>query len=181
MKQGNLTLVLVAALAACGSKPPAPAAPPEPPAQPHTEPVTAVAEPSALAPMPAPAPPPTPDPATVNVGLLATERGAWDTARPVFDKDCAMCHTKAGKKSAKKKLDHFDMDTYPPGGHHTATIGFEIREVLGITGKKATMPKNAPGSVKGDDLALIKAWTDAWEAADTAGAHPPAAPGKGGD
>ena len=61
---------------------------------------------------------------------------------------------------------------YPLGGHHTATIGFTIRDVLGISGKKATMPYDKPGSVQGDDLAAIKAWTDAWEAADKGGAHP---------
>ncbi|MEO8548515.1 MAG: hypothetical protein ABI678_01010 [Kofleriaceae bacterium] len=99
----------------------------------------------------------------------------------MFDKACASCHTKAGKKSAKKKLDHFDMDTYPPGGHHTGTIGFTIRDVLGISAKKPTMPYDKPGSVKGDDLATIKAWTDAWETAEKGGAHPPVAPDKDDD
>jgi mono/diheme cytochrome c family protein len=109
-----------------------------------------------------------------KVELLAAETAAWDTAKPVFDNACASCHTTAGKKVSKKKLDHFNMDAYPLGGHHAATIGFTIRDVLGISGKKPTMPANKPGSVKGDDLATIKAWTDAWEAAETGGAHPPA-------
>ncbi|MEP6865710.1 MAG: hypothetical protein ABJE66_34140 [Deltaproteobacteria bacterium] len=122
-----------------------------------------------------------PDPAKIKVDLLASERAAWETARPVFDKACASCHTNAGKKSAKKKLDHFDMDTYPPGGHHTGTIGFTIRDVLGISGKKPTMPYDKPGSIKGDDLATIKAWTDAWESAEKAGAHPPVTPDKDDD
>jgi hypothetical protein len=46
---------------------------------------------------------------------------------------------------------HFDMDRYPFGRHHTATIGFTIRDV---------------------ELAAIKAWTDAWEVAKKGGAHP---------
>lgn len=113
-----------------------------------------------------------PDPAKVKAELLAAETAAWDTAKPVFEKNCASCHTKTGKKSSKKKLDHMDFTTYPIGGHHTGTIGFAVRDVLGISGKKPTMPFDKPGSVKGDELAAIKAWTDAWEAADKGGAHP---------
>ncbi|MBS1123507.1 MAG: hypothetical protein H6Q90_5735 [Deltaproteobacteria bacterium] len=120
--------------------------------------------------------PPTPDPAQVKADLLAAETSAWEVARPVFTKWCASCHTKAGKKAAKKKLDHFDMDPYPPGGHHAGTIGFTIRDVLGITGKKPKMPSDKPGSVKGDDLAKIKAWTDTWETSEKAGAHQAVAP-----
>jgi cytochrome c5 len=125
--------------------------------------------------------PPTPtderaDPAPADAApandLLAAERAAWDTAKPVFDQACATCHTSAGKKATKKKLAHFNIDAYPPGGHHTGTIGFTIRGVLGISGKKPTMPYDKPGSVKADDLAKIKAWSDAWEAAEKAGAHP---------
>jgi len=104
--------------------------------------------------------------------LVAMETAAWDKARPVFAKYCASCHTTAGKKKSAKKLDHFNMDTYPLGGHHAATIGFTIRDVLGISGKKATMPSDKVGAVKGDDLAVVKAWADAWEAAERAGKHP---------
>ncbi len=167
---------------ACGSKSSPPMTPAEPPHD-HADhdhgagSGGAVATPDRTPKEPdKPAEPPKPDAATVKADLLATERTAWDTAKPVFDKSCATCHSKAGKKSAKKKLDHFNMDVYPPGGHHTGTIGFTIREVLGIDGKKPTMPFDKPGSVQGEDLAKIKAWTDAWVAADKGGAHPPAAP-----
>lgn len=165
MKAWLMTL----ALAACGSKPPPPANPAPPPAEAH--------EPAPAAP-PAPPPtvtaePPKAPPADPKADALAAETAAYDKAKPVFDKYCSTCHTKAGKKSAKKKLDHFDMDSYPFGGEHTAFIGNHIRDVLGLSGKKATMPYDKPGSVKGDDLAKIKAWTDAWEAADKGGAHPP--------
>ena len=91
----------------------------------------------------------------------------------MFEKYCANCHTKTGKKATGKKLGHFDMTTYPFGGEHAKSIGNEIRVVLAIDGhKKATMPDDKPGSVKGDDLAAIKAWTEAWQAAGAAGAHP---------
>ena len=170
----SFTFVVAAALVACGSKSSTPKTPTEPvaagtpaesgkPAEPaKTE--TAKTEPT-----------PEPPKADPKAEFLAAETGAWDKAKPVFTKYCATCHTKDGKKAAKKKLDHFTMDTYPPGGHHTATIGFTIRDVLGISGKKATMPFDKPGSVKGDDLAMIKAWTDAWEAAEKGGAHAGAA------
>ena len=104
--------------------------------------------------------------------LLAAETRAWNAAKPVLDSACARCHTTAGKKASKKTLNHFNFDSYPPGGHHAATIGFTVRDVLGISGKKPTMPSDKPGSVTGEDLRKIKAWTDAWEAAEKGGAHP---------
>ena len=166
-------LLVVAALAACGSKSqPPPAAPAAPAPESHeTQPSAAGgAEPAKEAEKPA-------APASdAKADALAAETAAYEQAKPVFEKYCSMCHTKAGKKSAKKKLDHFDMDTYPFGGEHTAFIGDHIRGVLGLGGKKATMPYDKPGSVKGDELATIKAWTDAWEAAEKAGAHPPHGP-----
>lgn len=149
--KNSLVLVVALAVSACGGTPPKPTAP--------TEPATT----------------------TSNAELLATETSAWETAKPVFEKACASCHTSAGKEASKKKLDHFNMDAYPLGGHHAAMIGFTIREVLGISGKKATMPSDKPGSVQGDDLAKIKAWTDAWEAAEKAGAHPTVAGGHDDD
>lgn len=119
----------------------------------------------------APAEPAKPDP---KAELLVAETSAWQKAKPTFTRYCSTCHTKDGKKAAKKKLDHFDMDTYPLGGHHTATIGFTIRNVLGLGDKKATMPYDKPGAVQGDELDTVKAWVEAWEAAEKAGAHPPA-------
>ena len=177
MKQ-LLTIATVLAFAACGSKKPAPTTPID-----HTEhhAEEGAGSGSAVATVPEtpkepekPAEPP-PAPKDPKAELLAAETAAWDTAKPVFEKSCANCHTSAGKKAAKKKLDHFNMDTYPLGGHHTATIGYTIRDVLGISGKKPTMPYDKPGSVQGEDLAKIKAWTDAWEAAEKGGAHPAAA------
>ncbi len=103
---------------------------------------------------------------------LADEHAAYEKAKPVFDRFCAGCHTQGGKQATKKKLDHFDMSSYPFGGHHAATLGPTIRKVLAIDGGKPTMPSNKPGSVTGDDLAAIAAWTRAWDAAQSAGAHP---------
>jgi hypothetical protein len=179
-----VAIAIAIAVAACGSAsspaattpaPPAPAGP----AHAHDHDATgsgdatggAVAAPEAPPKEPARAEPSqaATDP---KADLLAAETSAWESARPVFDKACATCHTSAGKKATKKKLDHFNVDSYPPGGHHTSTIGFTIRDVLGLSGKKPTMPYDRPGSVQGADLAKTKAWTDAWEAAEKAGAHP---------
>lgn len=66
------------------------------------------------------------------------------------------------------------MTSYPFRGHHADDIGASIRRVLGGSGKKATMPKDGPGSVQGDDLALVLAWADAFDRAKSAGAHRPA-------
>lgn len=112
-----------------------------------------------------------PDPTKVKAELLAAEQTAYQRARPVFDKWCANCHTKGGKKAATSKLDHFDMTAYPFGGHHAMEFGQQIRKSLGIDGGKPTMPYNKKGAVKGDELALIAAWADAFDAAHEGGAH----------
>lgn len=159
---------LIATLVACGSKPAEPTTPP-PVATTAPDPA-----PTPVAPPPAekPAPPPI-DPAKVKADALALETAAYDKAKPVFQKYCAGCHIKGGKKADKKKLDHVDMTSYPFGGAHAKSIGNEIRVVLAIDGhKKATMPSDKPGAVTGDDLATIKAWTEAWQAAGKAGVHP---------
>jgi cytochrome c len=151
---------LLFAMFACGGKPtPAPASPPEP-------------APIAAAPAPTPVPA-KPDQEHVKADLLAAETAAYDKAKPVFDTACARCHTKTGKKMKAATLEHVDMTAYPFGGMHAASIGNEIRVVLAIDGhKKASMPADQPGSVTGDDLATIKAWTEAWQAAGAAGVHP---------
>ncbi len=106
-----------------------------------------------------------------KAALLADERAAYDKAKPVFDKYCASCHTKDGKQANAKKLDHFEMSSYPFGGHHASTLGPTIRKVLALDGGKPTMPNGKQGTVKGDDLAAIAAWTKAWQAADVVGGH----------
>ena len=185
MTKQLVTILVCAALAACGSKPSTPKTPDQPLPGDNGSGSAVV-----TAPDPAPTKPPEPtkspepakpDPDAVKTELMAAEMAAFEKAKPVFDKSCASCHTKTGKKASKKKLDHMDMTSYPFGGHHTGTIGITIREVLGISGQKPTMPFDKPGSVKGDDLATIKSWTDAWEAAETAGAHPKVAAGHDDD
>jgi hypothetical protein len=105
---------------------------------------------------------------------LAEERAAYDRARPVFDRFCASCHVRreGGRRTAA--LRHFDMSTYPFGGHHAGELASTIRHVLGADGSRPTMPRDDPGAVQGNDLALIRAWADAYDRAHAAGVHPPA-------
>ncbi|HEX5058625.1 MAG TPA: c-type cytochrome [Kofleriaceae bacterium] len=105
---------------------------------------------------------------TATADPAADETAAYENAKPVFTKYCASCHTKAGAKATAKKLDHFDMTTYPFGGHHATTIAATMRKVLAIKGGKPTMPSDRKGAVKGDELALIAAWCDAFDAAHKA-------------
>lgn len=167
---------LLFAVAACGggsstpaTAPAAPApiasAPAEPAPPAPTEPVVDPATPAE------PAPPPPPDPAQIKAALVAAEMAAFENAKPVFGKWCASCHTKGGKKASAKKLDHFDMTSYPFGGHHAMEISGEIREVLAIGGGKPSMPPNKKGAVRGEELSLIAAWADAFDAAHAGGAH----------
>ncbi len=106
-----------------------------------------------------------------KAAIAAAEQAAYEAARPVFETYCSNCHSSSGKKAAKKKLDHFNMDSYPFGGHHATEIGEEIREVLGVTGEEATMPKDKPGAVKGAELDLVVAWSKAFDASHKAGLH----------
>ncbi|MDQ3370183.1 MAG: c-type cytochrome, partial [Myxococcota bacterium] len=114
---------------------------------------------------PPPAEPARPDPAAAQAQLVAFETAAYERAKPVFEKYCASCHTKGQRGAKAGALKHFEMTTYPFGGHHAAEISGEIREVLAIGGGKPTMPKGKPGSVRGEELALIAAWADAFDAA----------------
>ena len=98
----------------------------------------------------------------------SAEEAAFAKAKPVFVKHCASCHTKGGAKATAKKLDHFDMTSYPFAGHHAGTMARTIRKVLGIGGGKPTMPADHKGAVKGDELAAIAAWADAFDAAHKA-------------
>lgn len=156
-------------VAACGgSSKPANNTPP-PPADPVPMTETTKAPDPATPAEPAP---PAEDPAAkAKAQLLATETAAFEKAKPAFDKWCASCHTKDGKKASAKKLEHFDMTTYPFGGEHGMEIAKEIREVLGLTGKRPTMPADKKGAVKGEDLEAIKAWADAFDASHAGGAH----------
>lgn len=124
---------------------------------------------------PTPKPPtdpaPTPDPAKVKADLLAAEMAAYEKAKPVFEANCARCHSKGGKLATDKKRAHFDMTTYPFGGHHAMELGTAFRKVLGIDGSKPTMPADKKGAVKGEDLALIAKWADAFDASHAGGAH----------
>ncbi len=168
----HITMIAVLFGAACGGASKDPATPPPP-----SDPIP-MAEPVEPDPVPAtPAEPkvapaePAPDPAKIKAELLAAENAAFESARPVFQANCASCHAKGGKNAKAKTMGHFDMTTYPFGGHHAMELGVQIRKSLGIDGSKPTMPKNKPGKVKGNDLALIAAWADAFDASHAGGAH----------
>jgi len=175
MKSVLLSLCILASCGGGSSKPASTPAPVDPvPMNEGSAAAPAAAEPLApsepVAPS-EPAPPVAPDPAKVRADLLAVEMAAYERAKPVFEKWCASCHSKDGKKQSAKKRDHFDTTTYPFGGHHAMEISGEIREVLGLTGKKPTMPPNRKGAVQGDELEAIEAWADAFDASHRGGAR----------
>ncbi len=153
------------ALSACASAPPAPApVPPEPP-------LVATAEPAASDGVPAEPveePVPTPTPTPVAVDLMAVEMAAYQAAKPVFEEQCESCHLVAPGKKASKGAKHFAMGSYPFGGHHASELATTIRTSLGATGKPATMPKDDPGAVQGEELKLVLAWADAFDEASAA-------------
>lgn len=173
MKQTVIAFLFAGAACGGGSSKPMTAATATTDLVPMTEPATPATTTAPADPVePAkPVEPAAPDPAKVKADLLATEMAAYEKAKPVFEKYCAKCHSKSGSKQSAKKRDHFDMTTYPFGGHHAMEISGEIREVLGLTGKKPTMPPDKKGAVKGEELELIKAWADAFDASHEGGAH----------
>ena len=113
---------------------------------------------------------PTGDAVPFQIDYGEAERTAWARAKPVFAKYCAKCHTKHVRGATAESLDAFDMTKYPIAGKYTKVVGDVVRDVLGQSGVPAKMPKDKPGTLVGDDLALILAWTDAWARAhhDTA-------------
>jgi mono/diheme cytochrome c family protein len=99
----------------------------------------------------------------------AEETAALEAAQPVFEMHCHRCHTKDGRHAKPKSLRHLDMDRYPFTGHHAHEAGRIIRKVLTTgKGKGPTMPSDDPGAVRGDELARVLAWADAFDRA-----HPP--------
>jgi hypothetical protein len=128
-----------------------------------------------------PEPEPEPDPVAEEVEepaehdhkqmLRDAEADAFAKAKPVFDEFCSACHLQGERNATQKKLDAFDMTSYPFTGEHAGEMAAEIREVLGIGGGKATMPKNKPGAVQGEDLEAIAAWADTFDASHEGGAH----------
>jgi hypothetical protein len=182
MKISRISVLGALALAACGPRAASPAATPataetadvhrdqhveEAPDDPHAGHAAVDDAPAAD-----PTPPPTaPDPAQRKADLLAAETTAFTAARPVLEKYCGSCHEQGGKKASAKKLAHFDLTAYPIRGHHAGEAGATVREVLGVGGGKATMPYGNAGVVKGDELALIVAWTEAFDASHAGGAH----------
>ncbi len=165
-------LAAVFSLAACGGKtaPEPAAAEPAPPEPAQREEQVGAGEPAPTA-QPTEAPEPQPDPTQAKTELAAAEKSAFEMAEPVFKQHCARCHVKGEKKSKAKTLGHFDMTTYPFGGHHADEISAKIRKVLAIGGGKPTMPKDDRGAVQGDELSLIAAWADAYDRAHAGGAH----------
>jgi len=165
----NKTLLLALGFAGCGgSKPPTRTTPQTTDPVPMNE---SVAEPTPPLEPTKPVEPAKPDPAKIKAALLAAETVAFEKAKPVFDNLCAKCHSKSGKLATTKKLEHFDITTYPFGGHHAMEISGSIRKSLAIGGGKATMPFDNKGAVKGDELALIATWADAFDASHKGGAH----------
>ena len=102
---------------------------------------------------------------------LTAEKAAFERARPVFVARCSRCHSKDGKDARPISLEHFDMTSYPFGGHHTETITTTLRNVVGLDGSKPKMPQDNKGSLTEDQLALIEAWAAAYDAAEAGGAH----------
>src|SRR3954451_12508897 len=70
---------------------------------------------------------------TSQADLLAAELAAYEQAKPVFERECKGCHVPGAKDATDKSIVHFDMSTYPFGGHHGFLIYKDIRRVLGIS------------------------------------------------
>ena len=92
--------------------------------------------------------------------LEQAEADAYAAALPVVQAHCVVCHRYApGKAASFTKL---DFTANPPRGSVEGVLGYKLREVLGATGKPATMPKDKPGSLSPKEKALMLAWADAW-------------------
>lgn len=168
MKTVLITLLFAVACGGGGDKKPTTPTEPTPtPTETMAKTETPAEQPAPTEPTPPAEPPAPPQPDPKQVAMEA-ELAAFEKAKPVFEKFCQGCHGK-GRGATKKALGELDINEYPFKGEHANAK--DIKKTLGVDGKKATMPKNKPGSVKGDDLAAIVAWADAWQAAEDVGAH----------
>ncbi len=172
MIRTGMLMLLTLACAGCPTAPPPAvddptslAANPDP--APATEPGD-TADPGTPDPSTAPGPSPSTEPASPPQPL--THEAAFAKAKPVFDKYCESCHSKDGVSTSREALDHFDMTSYPFGGHHAAEVAKSVRKSLGIGGK-ATMPQGDPGAIKGAELEAVLAWADAFEKANAKEGH----------
>jgi len=100
--------------------------------------------------------------------LLALEMSAYEAAKGVFDAQCADCHTTKQDSKPSKGSKHFAMGSYPFTGHHAHELTATIRKSLGQSGTPATMPKDDPGSLSSQELGVVLAWADAFDAAAAA-------------
>ncbi|MBN4050134.1 hypothetical protein JYT28_00100 [Desulfobulbus sp. AH-315-M07] len=135
--------------------------------QPAAAPVpTTIATSVAVTPPPVETVVPVVAPAPAATLLAANDHQGWyERARPVFEKHCVRCHVRGNSGWSEEVLAHLDMSSYPFGGHHASEVGGTIRKALGDRGAKATMPKDKPGIVQGDELTVVLSWANAFEAA----------------
>jgi mono/diheme cytochrome c family protein len=103
------------------------------------------------------------EPIDASVPLVEVE--AYVRARSAFERNCFRCHTASGDEAMKKGMEKLDMGRYPFGGKRATTAGPAVRRSIGVSGTRATMPKDDPGSLTGPDLAIILRWADTFEAA----------------
>lgn len=162
-------LLVASALTGCGPKDPVPSGPQHPADPSAAEAPEGTPEPG-LPSEPAPGGEPGHEHGAKGPeALIAAEMRAFEAARPVLEASCAHCH--GAESSNEEALEHFSMaGGYPFTGHHAGEIGETVRKVLGVEGGEATMPLDDPGSVKGDELERVVAWTRAYDRAKEAGA-----------
>jgi mono/diheme cytochrome c family protein len=99
---------------------------------------------------------------TIDDDVALAEVAAYIQTRAAFQRHCFRCHTSDG--GHKRALERLDMSRYPFVGKRAADAGRAVRRAVGGAGAKATMPKDEPGSVTGEDLASITHWTDTFDA-----------------
>jgi hypothetical protein len=109
------------------------------------------------------APVPAPPAGTVDDDTSVTEVSAYLDARDAFERHCFRCHA-SSEGGNKKALERLDMTRYPFAGRRAGDAGRAVRRALGAAGAKATMPKDDPQSVVGDDLAVLLKWAEAFDA-----------------
>ena len=159
MTQSLITLLFTAALAACGSTSPAAKTLPSEAAASGSPVVASSTPPSEPAVPPEPAKPaesPRPEPEKLapaaidpKAELLAAETSAWEAAKPVFTKYCATCHTKDGKKAAKKKLASFEEPSAVSSSRRAAALERRTPMSPGASPRSKCRPRGRDGAIPG--------------------------------
>jgi mono/diheme cytochrome c family protein len=94
----------------------------------------------------------------------ASELAAYERAKPVFERHCTACHRDGTRLTSGEAMRKVDMNGYPFGGAPRAAMTRTV--MASLTGGGPTMPPFRRQPLTAEEVALIRAWAAATDAAN---------------